>query len=296
MSSKWLCRVLILVLFSMALFASCTKQAPTAAKSAKGKITRIISVAPSNTDIVVGLGSAKNLIGCDRYSQKIQGVPPNLPIIDLFYPDVEALIRLHPDVILANEINSAGSRDTPYAALQKMGLRVVSIPAARSIDEIYKSITQIADVLGVEEAGASLVSSTKTQLDALTKSIEKPAVKPRVFFIIEFAPNIVSLGRESYLNEILERIGAKNIFGDRIGYFSPNEESIITRNPDIILVMSYVGKDAAALIKALPGFSTVNAVRENRIHIIDGDDASRASQSVVKAFAAISAAVYGAQL
>jgi iron complex transport system substrate-binding protein len=299
----------ILVLCCLAAFFSlvgCAKkeaqsasaQAAAQTDSAPPTISRIISAAPSNTAIIAGLGFGGAIIACDPYSKKITGVTPDALEIDFFYPDTEAILKLKPDIIFTDEINSYGATDSPYTIMNDLGLRVVSIPAAKSFEEIYGTITQIAGILSAEEKGAALVAKMKSDIADIVAASEKAAAqgpnakKPRVFFVIELAPAIISLGSGSYLNEMLELVGAENIFARQKGYFSTNDESVISANPDVILSMSYTGSDMAEKIAAFPGFDSINAVKNGRIYLIDGDSASQASQNVMKAFREIAENIY----
>jgi iron complex transport system substrate-binding protein len=107
-----------------------------------------------------------------------------------------------------------------------------------------------------------------------------------VYFEIAPAPNMVSFGRGTYLNEMIEITGARNIFAGEERWFSPGPEAIIRANPDVIFTLagnSAETESAAAEIKSRPGFNTLGAVRQNRIYPIDANSASRPSQNIVLA-------------
>ena len=246
---------------------------------------RIISAAPSNTEIVIGLGMGEYLIAVDKYSSNIDDVRPGLPLIDFFYPDSEAIIGLEPDLILTNEINSFGVADNPFKLLSDLGISVVEVSTSSSIDGIYTDIMMIAGVLGVKERGEALVNSMKEEIGKIEASGKNMNGQGRksVYFEVSAIPTMVSFGRGVYLNEMIEIAGGKNIFADQEGWFSPAEEEVINRNPDIIFAMAYSEEDPVSGIMGRRSFEGISAVKRNQIYVIDGDSASRPSQNILLA-------------
>jgi len=268
----------LLVLFAV---TGCTRDSG-AAEVQKNEFNRIISAAPSNTEIITALGMADRLIAVDRYSAGIPGVPGGLPEIDFFYPDTEAIIGLEPDLIVANEINSYGVADNPFKLLGDMGINVVDIPASVSIEGICNDIITIAEVLGVKERGEALAASMKDEITQIAAAAEA-SEKKTVYFEISGPPFMYSFGRGTYLNEMIEIAGGRNIFDDQNSWFSPSAEEIITRNPDIIFTMNYSWEDTVAEMKSRMAFDTITAIKENRVYAIDENSASRPSQNIMLA-------------
>ena len=93
----------------------------------KNSINRIISTAPSNTEIIFDLGQADKLIAIDKHSVNIEGIPAGLPLLDFFYPDAEVIINLEPDLIIASGHNATGSGEDPFRMLREIGIPVVYI-------------------------------------------------------------------------------------------------------------------------------------------------------------------------
>ncbi|MDU7111616.1 MAG: helical backbone metal receptor, partial [Clostridium perfringens] len=99
------------------------------------KIERIVSTAPSNTEILVGLGLGDKIVGVDKYSADVKGLNPDIPKIDFRNPDAEAILALKPDVIIASGHNREGKED-PFKVLKDAGIPVVYIPTSESMDGI----------------------------------------------------------------------------------------------------------------------------------------------------------------
>jgi iron complex transport system substrate-binding protein len=272
--------------------ASCSRSAEQAvSKSGEGgaKVERIISAAPSNTEIIAGLGMGDRLIAVDKYSRGIAGVPPGLPEIDFFYPDTEAIIGLEPGLILVNEINSYGVADNPFKMLGDMGINVVQVPTSVSIEGICGDILFIAETLGVKERGEEMVRSLREEIDRIAGAAQN-LPKKSVYFEVGAAPTMVSFGQGAYLNEMIDLAGGRNIFAEMKGWFSPSAEEIIRRNPEVIFTLSG-GGDPASEIKKRPGFASISAVQENRIYGIDENSAARPSQHILTALREIAAAL-----
>jgi iron complex transport system substrate-binding protein len=257
---------------------------------------RIISAAPSNTEIITGLGLAGKLIATDKYSKDIAGLDKKLPNVDFFYPDTEAIIAMAPDIIVANEINSFGDANSPYKLLGDAGITVLQIPTAKSLEDIYGDITLIAEKLGVPEKGAHMVKVMRNETTAIVKKAQAREnragyVKPRVYFELSPAPEMASFGSGSYLNEMIELAGGVNIFAAEKSWFMASAESVIQANPDIIFVVSAAHSDPAKKLESRPGFHVITAVKNKRVYVIDDDSASRPSQNVMKAFREIADAI-----
>jgi iron complex transport system substrate-binding protein len=257
-----------------------------------GPVHRIISTAPSNTEIIVDLGMAKKLIAVDRHSADIAGIPEGLPVIDFFYPDAEVIAALKPDLILAHGHNATGSGSDPFALLEEMGISVAYISMSRSINGIYEDIAFVAGLLEVPGEGERLIRSMKTQIEEITRKLPAAEPKPTVYFEISPAPEIFTFGKDSYLNDMISVIGARNIFEHDEWILSPGAESIIQRNPDVIMTNVNFIADPRAELKNRPGFDHISAVINNRVYLIDTNSSVRPSSRIILALRQMARAVY----
>ena len=255
-------------------------------------INRIVSTAPSNTEIIVDLGQAHKLVAIDRHSANIEGLPANLPLLDFFYPDAEVIIKLEPDIIIANGHNATGTGEDPLRLLREMGISVVYLSMSKSIDDIYKDIEFIADILQVQTNGEELLRSMKAQIGEISGRAAHIENKTTVYFEISAAPDMFTFGRDSYLNDMISVIGAVNIFGNDNWIVTPSAEAIIDRNPDVIFTNVNYIDDPIGEIKNRLGFNHINAVINDRIYQIDTDSSVRPSSRIVLALRQMSEAVY----
>jgi iron complex transport system substrate-binding protein len=256
------------------------------------QINRIISTAPSNTEIIRDLGMADKLVAIDTFSSRISGLDAGLVQIDFSYPDAEVIIGLKPDLIIAAGHNMTVSGEDPFKLIKDTGISVVYIPTSSSIAGIYEDIRFIAGLLEVREKGEALINGMKAEIDAIAARGAGFAEKKSVYFEISPYPYMVSIGRETYLSEMISVIGADNIFADQKDWFSPAAESIIERNPDVILTLTGLNADPVDEILRRPGFEHTRAVQNKAVYPIDGDAASRPSPNIVIALKQMAAAVY----
>jgi iron complex transport system substrate-binding protein len=256
------------------------------------EINTIISTAPSNSEIIIGLGLGARIIAADEFSAALDGIGKDITLIDFSYPDGETIITLNPDIIIAAGHNQTVSGDDPFKLMGEAGIAVVYIPTSDSIEGIYQDIRFIAELLKVPERGEALVSGMKTEIDAIARKSGTITERRSVYIELSPPPYIVSLGRHTYINEMAEAIGADNIFSDQEGWFSPSAEAVIERNPDVIITFFDDIDTFMVDLRNRPGFEQIGAVRNSRVFKLDANSASRPSQNIILALKQMARAVY----
>lgn len=291
--SLLLCTVM---LFTVACGSAEKKQTITDREGNEVKIPstieKIVSTAPSNTEILAGLGVGDKIVCMDTYSEGIEGVNKDVKKMDFTSPDSEAIIELDPDIVIASGYNKSGSSDDPFKSLSDVGIPVVYIPSSNSIDGIYQDIEFIASIVNEEAKGKEIVSNMKSEIEKITKIGSTIKDKKKVYIEIGPAPNLYSVGNSTFLNEMVELIGAENIFKDQNSWISPSEESVIDANPDVILTTVNYVKNPEDEIKSRDGWEHINAVKNNEVYYIDANASSRPTQNIIKAFKEMAKAIY----
>lgn len=255
------------------------------------EITKIISISPSNTEILVELGFGDKLVAVDKYSTDIEGIPADIPQFDIMTPDVEQLVALSPDIIYATGMSMAKGND-PFKPIKDMGITVVYIPSSSSIDGIYEDITFIADSLKVSEKGQEIVDNMKTKIEEFREIGSTIKDKKTVYFEIAGAPNLYSFGKGVFLNEMIELLGAKNILAEEDKWIAVSDEVIVAENPDIILTNVDYIENAVDEIKNRAGWENVTAIKNDDVHFIDRDASSLSNHNIVKALEEMAKAIY----
>lgn len=256
------------------------------------KIEKIISTAPSNTEVLMALGLGDKLVAIDKYSTDIEGINTELPQIDFLNPDAETIIGLEPDIVIASGHNKTGSVEDPFKAISEAGIPVVYIPSSDSIDGIYKDIEFIADVVNERSKGKEIVDDMKAQVEEIKAIGDTITDKKSVYFEISPAPYLSSFGKSTFLNEMIEIIGAKNIFESEEGWISPTAEAIIDANPDVIITNAGYMENPTEEIKSRDAWENINAIKNNEVYLVDQNASSRPSQNVIKALEQMAKAVY----
>ena len=286
---------------AMMIFVGCSNK-PTTMKDREGnefnlpkEVNTIISTAPSNTEVLVALGLADKLVAVDKYSADVEGVSEDIPKIDFRNPDAEAIISLNPDIVIASGHNKAGDED-PFALIKEAGIPVAYIPSSYSIDGIYGDIEFIANLTGTEKEGEELINSMKEDVESIKAIGDTITDKKSVYFEIGAGSGLYTFGNETFLNEMIETIGATNIFGDESSWITVTPEAVIDANPDVILANSpgtnEAGLTAVEDIVSREGWDTVTAVKNGDVYQIDKNSSSRASQNIIKALKEMAKAVY----
>ena len=255
------------------------------------EVNKIISISPSNTEIIVDLGLADKLIAVDKYSKDIEGISENLMYFDIMNPDVEQLVALEPDIIFATGMSMSEGND-PFRPIKDLGIAVAYIPSSDSIEGIYEDIMFIADSLQASSNGQKLVNNMKAKIEEFRKIGSTIKDKKTVYFEITNAPNLYSFGNGVFLNEMIEIIGAENILASQDKWISVAGENVVAANPDVILTNVDYIENPTEEIKNREGWENITAVKNNDIYYIDKDASSLPNHNIVKALKQMAEDIY----
>lgn len=257
------------------------------------KVERIVSMAPSTTEILIDLGVADKIIAADTNSQKDGLLKQNIPYFDMMKPDAEKLIALKPDVVFISGMSNAKG-NTPFSPLIDAGICVVNIPSSSSIEAIYLDIAYIAAVVKHEGNGAKIIANMKKEIEAVRKKGASIAQdkKKTVYFEIGAAPYMYSLGTGTFINEMIEIIGAQNILADQKSWVSVSDEMVLAKDPDVILTNVNYIPNPIDEIMARSGWASLKAVKSKKVFGIDTNSSSRPNHNIIKALKEMAKAVY----
>ncbi|WP_299463306.1 ABC transporter substrate-binding protein [uncultured Gimesia sp.] len=260
------------------------------------KPVRIVSLLPSHTEILFAIGAGEQMVGCTTYCN-YPAETEQLKKVALSSPgsvSLEALVALQPDLIFLGGDYQRLLADQ----LSKLQVPVLSFES-QSVADIEHSIRGISRSTGHVESGETLIRKIKQDIAALQARV-KPYQKqgePRVFYQVWDQP-LMTAGPASFIGELIDLIGGENVFADvEIAYPQVSEETLILRNPDVILMPYVKGgpTDVAASLRTLnarPGWKEMNAVKNKRLYIIEDDLISRPGPRVVQGLQKIAQALY----
>ncbi len=242
---------------------------------------RIISLAPSNTEILFALGLESKIVGVTDYCN----YPPEgkqKPSIGGFStPNIEEVVAKSPDLVLAANIHI--SKIVPQ--LEARGLTVMVLNP-KNIDQIAAAITLVGRATGKEKEAVTLTSSLRQRVKAVGEKASLLSSRPAVCFIVWHEPLNVA-GSGTFHDELIQIAGGYNIAGKLSGYSKDfSLENLVMANPQVIIagVGMGTGEDKPLqFIKTESRLKDIPARINNRIHAIDQDIAGRAGPRIVDA-------------
>ncbi len=227
---------------------------------------RIISLGPINTENVYLLGAGDRLVGTTNYCVRPEAAKLTEKIGSVMQVSVEKIIGLRPDLVLATGLTGASQVDL----LRKVGLKVVRFDQPSSFSSSCEQFEQLGKLLGLEARAQAITNDLRGHVKALADRITQLGLpSQKVIMQIGANPLYVS-GRDSFTNDYIELLLAENAIGDtpsgRMGY-----ERVIAANPDVILIgiMGSESGVAAGERKKWSRIKVINAVKNNRIHVVD---------------------------
>lgn len=253
---------------------------------------RIVSLMPSNTEILYELGLGKDVVGVSTVDDYPKDVKKGKEQFDTMNLNKEALLKVKPDLILAHE-SQKGTSKKVLDSLEKNGVKVVYVKDAQSLDQTYETFKQIGKVTGREHEANEIVDETKHNVEKVIKSVPRHHRSQSVFMEVSSKPEIYTAGKHTFFDDMLVQLDAKNSFSNIEGWKPVDKESIIKKNPDILISTEGLSKsDYYKVIKKRDGFRQIKAVKNGRIETVDGDEISRPGPRIDEGLKQLRDAIY----
>jgi iron complex transport system substrate-binding protein len=237
---------------------------------------RIVSLAPSITEILFALGAGPRVVGVTQYSN----YPPEaarLPKVGSYVNlSLEKILALRPDLVI-------GIRDgNPKAVIDR--LAELGVPCyivdPTSLDGVITTVGNIGRTVGREEAADQIAGQMASRIREVERRVAGLA-RPRVFYQIGVEP-IVSAGQGTFPNILIEAAGGKNVAGAMAAYPQLNVEQVLVARPEIIIVTSMTREYDFERVKSFWGrWPDLPAVAGARIYVVDSDLMDRPSPRIV---------------
>lgn len=232
-------------------------------------VRRIVSLAPSVTETLFAVGAGEQVIGVTDYCNYPPEASTKTSVGGVIHPSIEAIIGLNPDLIV---LSMEGNVREDFGHLTGLNIPVF-VTNPRTVDGIYKSITDLGTLTGRDREAASLVQSLQGKAQAARGRL--PTERKRTMFIVSLQPLIV-VGAGTFLAELLELAGADNIAAHSSStYPTYSREAVVVQNPQVILMMADLIDDPRELLKIFPEWKNLAATQTGNIHRIDSDIVSR---------------------
>jgi len=251
-----------------------------------GPPQRIVSLAPNITEILFALGLGGRIVGVTRYCDYPAQALQKEKIGGMVDPNLEKIQALRPDLII-------GFRGNPLGILGKLrNLRfpVFVLDLGSSLDGLFQTIEKVGRVTRADGPAAEVVAILREKHQAVRQALGNSSKRPKVFLSV-YGQGLWTCGAGSYLNDLLIQAGGLNIAG-KTGrrWLQLNREQLINENPDVIIIMA---KDkerfsqAGESFRADPRLKDVRAVKDNNIHLLDENVASRFGPRLIDALEAV---------
>lgn len=223
---------------------------------------RIISVAPSITEIVYALGKEGNLVGRTDYCDYPEEAKNVESIGSLTNPDVEKIVELKPDVVIA----STHFKEDVGQKLKDLGINIIVINDSKNINGAYESINKLGEILNAKDKAEEVVKSNKEKIEEIKEKTVNEET-PKAYYVVGFGKNgdFTATG-DTFIAEMIEVAGGDNIAKDATGW-AYNLESLIENDPEYIIISNGM-KDE---FMATEGYKELSAVKNNNVFEIDGN-------------------------
>jgi len=233
---------------------------------------RIVSLAPSNTEILFALGVGSQVVGADPYSDYPPEVKASAKVV-VTYPNVntEAIVALEPDLVLAAGITNPDD----VAALEKLGLTVYAVGVPADMEGVFAGITAIGQVTGKSDQAEKIVAGLRARLDALSAKVAQAQPKPKVFYEIDDTDPTKpwTAGPGSFTDALITLAGGQSIGASgKSQYFQMSLEEIVNQDPDVIIFShgGYSGRTKEEVL-ARKGWESIKAVKNGAVFSIDAN-------------------------
>ncbi|PID23421.1 ABC transporter substrate-binding protein [Sporosarcina sp. P7] len=249
----------------------------------------VISLLPSNTEILYGIGAGDKVIAVtenDDYPEEVT----ELDTVGDFTVNIEKVISLQPEAVFANEM-MMGSNEEGLNQIRDAGIPVIVIQNAGTFEETYETIEQIGKVMDKNAEANQIVEDMKTKVADIEKKAADITDKKRVFIENSDAPEIYTPGKGTFPQQFLDMINAENIVTEE-GWIMISPETIVDENPDVILAMYSYVPNVVENIKTRDGFDAVTAIKEDRVIQLDEDITSRTGPRLADGLELFAKAVY----
>ena len=306
--NKRLWRVLVFVMvlvLSTSVFAACNSSEPEEEKETTIEVTdmigrtvildsipeRIVSLAPSNTEILFSLGLDDKIVGVSDYCDYPAAALEKTKVGGYSTADVERVVATEPDLVLVTNMHV----DEILPALEKLDQTVVVIDP-RNLDEVLDSFTLIGKITGTSSKASQIVKDLSTRIQKITDKTAGlfAGDKPRVFYVMWHDP-LMTVGGDTRIHGLIEAAGGTNIYADTVGYPTVDLETLIEADPQVIIAGSGMGEGADApfqFAKTEERLESSEARKNNRVYEINTDLVGRPTARMIDGLEQLAAMIH----
>jgi iron complex transport system substrate-binding protein len=303
--SKKIC--LILILLTIAVLEACSPISPTPASSklnstpaaTQGTIElidglnrtvrlpspakRIVSLAPSNTEILYAVGAGNQVVGRDSYSDYPLEAQAVTDIGGSFGDlNIETIVSLKPDLVLASSLSTEAQIET----LEKLGIPVFALSNPIDFEGLYDNLRITAKLSGHEAKTEDLIKDLEARVATVQQKAASIKSRPLVFYELDGSePDAPwTAGGGTFISTLIDMAGGENL-GDKLAgeWIQISAEELITQNPDVIILGDYTwGGVTPDQVAARAGWDSIAAVMNDKVYTFDDNLVSRPGPRLVE--------------
>ena len=247
-----------------------------------GPAQRVISMAPSNTEILFAIGAGDQVVGRDALSDFPEEAKSLTDIGSTFDAlNTEQIVSLKPDLVLAAEINTPEQ----VKQLEDLGLTVYYLKNPLTLEELYGNLEIVAQLTGHQDETATLIESLKARVAAVDEKIAPISSRPNVFYELDATDPAkpYTAGKGTFITQLIERAGGHNIAADIDGYPQLSLEQVVAADPSFIILGDAAYGITPESIASRPGWENLSAVKNNQVFAFDDNLVSRPGPRLVDA-------------
>lgn len=255
------------------------------------KPEKIVSLIPSNTEIAFALGLGDEVVGVSDFDNYPEEVTEKEKIggQDL---NVEKIISLAPDLVLSDASSAINSADG-LQQLRDSGIAVVVVNDSTSFKDVYNSIDMIGKATGETENAEKIINDMKVKIAEIEEKTAEITEQKSVIVEVSPAPDLFVVGKNTFMDEMLTLIHAKNGVGDQEGWINLDQESYIERNPDVIITTyGFYTENAVEQVLGREGWKDVSAVKNKEVLDVHADLVTRPGPRLAEGLEELAKAVY----
>ena len=246
----------------------------------KGAAQRVISLAPSNTEILFAVSAEKQVVGRDDVSDYPEAAKKVASIGSAFDKlNTELIVSMKPDLVLAAEVNTPEQVKT----LENLGLTVYYLKNPTTLEEMYTNLEIVAQLTGHESEAAKLIDSLKARVAVVDEKIMPLNSRISVFYEIDGTDpsKPFTAGKGTFINLLIERAGGSNIASDIDGYPQLSLEQVVAKDPSFIILGDAKFGTTSESIAQRPGWANLSAVKNGQVLPFNDDLLSRPGPRLV---------------
>lgn len=296
---------MLLITVFMAVLGGCGGRIGVVQKAAEEDVkdalfpTRIVSLLPSNTELLAALSATDRLV-CVTSNDTYPPDVTRLPYVGDMTVNGEAVLACAPDLVLA----SPYQEEDVVPFLRRSGIPVLVVPEARNLTDIVTALVEVGRAIGADDRAQAVAAHLTTVLETFSLPDGVREGEPRIWLEIAPPPELYTAGGDTFLGEALRRAGGRGLADAETGWPLWSAEDVLAKDPDIILLLHHAypdvraraqeeqdrprpvrkaPPDVVARLAERPGWAKISAIRHESVYVLDEDIFSRPTPRLIEA-------------